>query len=137
MYFVATNSILGTDLQTILAHSRQVFSRKLTSYRTKRGFQFCSYKRFIGLVHCVFCRREQHTWHRFAVDFEAILRETARKVYSILDRAAPVWSPNRGRRFHAKEPERRGKAVVMNNIFASISLLMKKSLLESSKLFIC
>ena len=48
----------------------------------------------------------------FAVDFEAILRETAREVYTILDRAAPVWSPNRGRRFHAKEPERHGKAVV-------------------------
>ena len=86
-------------------------------------------------AHCVFCRNEQHTrhrfaaamysksaftsvfpyigvWHRFAVDFEAILRETAREVYGILDRAAPVWSPNRGRRFHAKEPERHGKAVV-------------------------
>ena len=45
------------------------------------------------------------------------MRETAREVYSILDRAAPVWSPNRGRRFHAKEPERRGKAVVFD-IFA-------------------
>ena len=35
MYFGAMNSILGADLQTILAHSRQVCVRKLTSYRTK------------------------------------------------------------------------------------------------------
>ena len=33
------------------------------------------------------------------------------KCMNILDRAAPVWSPNGGRRFHTKEPERRGKAV--------------------------
>ena len=45
-------------------------------------------------------------WRRFAVDFGAILRETAREAYSILDRAALVWSPNEGRRFHAKEPEK-------------------------------
>ena len=62
-------------------------------------------------IYYVFWRNEQHTRHRFAVDFEAILRETAREVYSILDQAAPVWSPNGGRRFHAKEPERCGKAV--------------------------
>ena len=48
------------------------------------------------------------------MDFGAILRETAREVYSILDRAAPVWSPNRGRRFHAKEPQ---KHIAYNSVF--------------------
>ena len=39
--------------------------------------------------------------------FRAIFRETEREVYSILDRAALVWSPNEGRRFHGKEAEYR------------------------------
>ena len=58
-------------------------------------------------------------WRRFAVDFGAILRETAREVYSILDRAAPVWSPNEGRRFHAKEPQ---KHIAYTSVFRERSI---------------
>ena len=50
-------------------------------------------------------------------DLQTILRCIARNaggaIAGLCAVRAPVWSPNRGRRFHAKEPERRGKAVVL------------------------
>ena len=105
MYFGAMNSILGADLPWISELFCAKRRGKCIAYSTPIC---CSYEQQYAYT-SVF--PYTGVWHRFAVDFEAILRETAREVYSILDQAAPVWSPNGGRRFHAKEPERRGKAV--------------------------
>ena len=87
------------------------------------------------LVHYVFWRHDKHTRRRFAVDFEAILCETAREVYTILDRAAPIWSPNRGRRFRTKEPERRGKAVVLISLPNQVSPYEKKFIQTNEPFF--